>query len=100
MRGVSAATLVCKRGPMGAVAFTGDIPASLDEGEPGPGFPIEVFNVLGAGDGFMSGLLQGLARRRGLADRAEIRQCLRRLRGVAPRLHAGLSVAGRSCNSS
>ncbi|MCB2138115.1 MAG: DUF2090 domain-containing protein, partial [Rhodobacteraceae bacterium] len=24
-----------------------------------PGFPIEVFNVLGAGDGFMSGLLKG-----------------------------------------
>ncbi len=59
VRKVSAATLICKRGPMGAVAFTGDIPASLDEGESGPGFPIEVFNVLGAGDGFMSGLLKG-----------------------------------------
>ena len=59
MRGVSAATLVCKRGAAGAVAFTGDIPDSLDEGEAGPGFPIEVFNVLGAGDGFMSGLLKG-----------------------------------------
>src|SRR5690606_4160829 len=30
-----------------------------DAGETGPGFPIEVFNVLGAGDGFMSGLLKG-----------------------------------------
>ncbi|MEJ2000851.1 MAG: 5-dehydro-2-deoxygluconokinase [Maritimibacter sp.] len=59
VRKVSAATLICKRGPMGAVAFTGDIPASLDDGESGPGFPIEVFNVLGAGDGFMSGLLKG-----------------------------------------
>ncbi|MBE0552413.1 MAG: 5-dehydro-2-deoxygluconokinase [Rhodobacteraceae bacterium] len=59
VRAVSKATLVCKRGPMGAVAFTGDIPGSLDEGEAGPGFPIEVFNVLGAGDGFMSGLLKG-----------------------------------------
>ena len=59
LRGVSAATLVCKRGAAGAVAFTGDIPDSLDEGEAGPGFPIEVFNVLGAGDGFMSGLLKG-----------------------------------------
>jgi 5-dehydro-2-deoxygluconokinase len=59
VRGVSDATLVCKRGAAGAVAFTGDIPASLDEGEAGPGFPIEVFNVLGAGDGFMSGLLKG-----------------------------------------
>ncbi|WP_250955673.1 5-dehydro-2-deoxygluconokinase [Rhizobium sp. CG5] len=59
VRGVSAATLVCKRGPMGAVVFEGDIPASLDDGQTGQGFPIEVFNVLGAGDGFMSGLLKG-----------------------------------------
>jgi 5-dehydro-2-deoxygluconokinase len=59
VRAVSAATLVCKRGPMGAAAFTGAIPDSLDDGDTGPGFPIEVFNVLGAGDGFMSGLLKG-----------------------------------------
>ena len=59
VRKVSDATLVCKRGAAGAVAFTGDIPATLDEGRAGPGFPIEVFNVLGAGDGFMSGLLKG-----------------------------------------
>ena len=59
VRAVSKATLVCKRGAKGAVAFTGAIPASLDAGEAGPGFPIEVFNVLGAGDGFMSGLLKG-----------------------------------------
>jgi 5-dehydro-2-deoxygluconokinase len=59
VREVTPATLVCKRGPMGAAAFTGAIPATLDEGQSGPGFPIEVFNVLGAGDGFMSGLLKG-----------------------------------------
>ncbi len=59
VRAVSAATLVCKRGPMGAAAFAGPIPDSLDDGESGPGFPIEVFNVLGAGDGFMAGLLKG-----------------------------------------
>ena len=59
VRAVSGATLVCKRGAAGAVAFTGAIPDTLDEGEAGPGFPIEVFNVLGAGDGFMSGLLKG-----------------------------------------
>lgn len=59
VRAVSQATLVCKRGAAGAVAFTGAIPDSLDAGETGPGFPIEVFNVLGAGDGFMSGLLKG-----------------------------------------
>ena len=59
VRAVSDAVLVCKRGPMGAAAFTGAIPGTLDEGQAGPGFPIEVFNVLGAGDGFMSGLIRG-----------------------------------------
>ena len=59
VRSFSTATLVCKRGASGAVAFTGDVPDSLDDGQTGPGFPIEVFNVLGAGDGFMSGLLKG-----------------------------------------
>ena len=59
VRAVSGAVLVCKRGPMGASAFVSDIPDSLDDGLSGPGFPIEVFNVLGAGDGFMSGLLKG-----------------------------------------
>jgi 5-dehydro-2-deoxygluconokinase len=44
---------------MGASAFVGDIPDHLDQGQTGPGFPIEVFNVLGAGDGFMSGLTKG-----------------------------------------
>ena len=59
VRAVSDAALVCKRGALGAVAFEGAIPESLDDGQTGPGFPIEVFNVLGAGDGFMSGLLKG-----------------------------------------
>ncbi|HSM39694.1 MAG TPA: 5-dehydro-2-deoxygluconokinase, partial [Afifellaceae bacterium] len=59
VRNVSGATLVCKRGAAGAVAFTGVVPNNLDDGEAGPGFQIEVFNVLGAGDGFMSGLLKG-----------------------------------------
>ena len=59
VRAVTDATLVCKRGATGAVALADAIPVSLDAGQSGPGFPIEVFNVLGAGDGFMSGLLKG-----------------------------------------
>lgn len=59
VRAVSEATLVCKRGAKGAVAIEGAIPARLDDGQTGPGFPIEVFNVLGAGDGFFAGLLKG-----------------------------------------
>jgi len=59
VREISNAALVCKRGARGAVAFPGAIPDDLDAGETGPGFAIEVFNVLGAGDGFISGLLKG-----------------------------------------
>jgi len=59
VREVSKATLICKRGAAGATAYTGAIPDDLDDGESGPGFPVEVFNVLGAGDGFMGGLLKG-----------------------------------------
>ncbi len=62
VRGLTGATLVCKRGPMGAAAFVGEIPNTLEAGLSGPGFPIEVYNVLGAGDGFMSGLLRGWLR--------------------------------------
>lgn len=53
------ATLVCKRGPYGCSVFEGDIPESLDEGITVRGNPVEVMNVLGAGDAFMSGLLRG-----------------------------------------
>ncbi len=56
------ALIVCKRGPMGCVAFPGGIPASIEDGVRGPGFPVEVYNVLGAGDAFMSGFLRGYLR--------------------------------------
>lgn len=59
IRSASTATIVCKRGPMGCSVFEGNIPASLDDGVRGPGFPVEVYNVLGAGDAFMAGFLRG-----------------------------------------
>ncbi|KAB0675509.1 bifunctional 5-dehydro-2-deoxygluconokinase/5-dehydro-2-deoxyphosphogluconate aldolase [Aureimonas leprariae] len=59
VRKATDATLVCKRGAKGAVAIEGAVPATLDEAQAGTGFPIEVFNVLGAGDGFFAGLLKG-----------------------------------------
>nr|WP_208103350.1 5-dehydro-2-deoxygluconokinase [Rubellimicrobium sp. CFH 75288] len=59
VRALTGAVLVCKRGAAGAVAFPGAIPERLEDGEAGPGFAVEVFNVLGAGDGFMAGLLKG-----------------------------------------
>ena len=59
VRAITGAVLVCKRGPMGSVVFEGTIPDRLENGVEGPGFPVEVFNVLGAGDGYMAGLLKG-----------------------------------------
>lgn len=56
------ALLVCKRGADGCTAFPAAIPATLDGGVTGPGFKVEVFNVLGAGDAFMSGFLRGWLR--------------------------------------
>lgn len=62
VRARTGATLVLKRGPMGCVVFPGAIPATVDEGVRGPGFPVEVYNVLGAGDAFLSGFLRGWLR--------------------------------------
>lgn len=62
IRAASDALLVCKRGPDGCVAFPGLVPDTLDQGVVGQGFPIEVFNVLGAGDAFMAGFLRGWLR--------------------------------------
>ena len=56
------ALIVCKRGPMGCVVFPGAIPDDIEKGVRGPGFPVEVYNVLGAGDAFMSGFLRGWLR--------------------------------------
>jgi 5-dehydro-2-deoxygluconokinase len=62
LRELTKATLVVKRGPMGCVAFDGAIPGDIEKGLKGPGFPVEVFNVLGAGDAFMAGFLRGWLR--------------------------------------
>ena len=65
------ALIVVKRGPMGCVAFPGPVPDDIELGIKGPGFPVEVLNVLGAGDAFMSGFLRGWLRD------AAIEQCCR-----------------------
>ncbi|MBI5720520.1 MAG: 5-dehydro-2-deoxygluconokinase [Burkholderiales bacterium] len=72
MRELGPALLVMKRGPMGCVAFPQATPvataAGLEAGLSGPGFAVEVFNVLGAGDAFMAGLLRGWVRGEPLAE--------------------------------
>jgi 5-dehydro-2-deoxygluconokinase len=62
IRRYSDALLVCKRGAEGCVAFPGAVPGDMSAGIVGRGFPIEVFNVLGAGDAFMAGFLRGWLR--------------------------------------
>ncbi len=59
IRAHSSGTIVLKRGPMGCIVYEGEISDNLEDGIVGKGFPIEVFNVLGAGDAFMSGFLRG-----------------------------------------
>ncbi|WP_244465809.1 bifunctional 5-dehydro-2-deoxygluconokinase/5-dehydro-2-deoxyphosphogluconate aldolase [Devosia soli] len=62
IRSYSSGTIVLKRGPMGCIVYDGEIPDDLEDGIVGRGFPIEVYNVLGAGDAFMSGFLRGWLR--------------------------------------
>jgi 5-dehydro-2-deoxygluconokinase len=62
LRALTGAVLVLKRGPMGCLVFDGAIPDDLEDGIQGPGFPVEVYNVLGAGDAFMAGFLRGWLR--------------------------------------
>ncbi len=62
IRRLSSAVIVLKRGAMGCIVYEGPISDDLEAGIVGQGFPIEVFNVLGAGDAFMSGFLRGYLR--------------------------------------
>ncbi|MGH8318192.1 MAG: bifunctional 5-dehydro-2-deoxygluconokinase/5-dehydro-2-deoxyphosphogluconate aldolase [Steroidobacteraceae bacterium] len=59
VRELTPAVLVCKLGADGCVAFEGAVGTKLDSGKRVPGFDVEVFNILGAGDAFMSGFLRG-----------------------------------------
>ncbi|MEJ7136910.1 bifunctional 5-dehydro-2-deoxygluconokinase/5-dehydro-2-deoxyphosphogluconate aldolase [Amphibiibacter pelophylacis] len=54
------ATLVVKRGPLGCCVIEGEIPHDIADVPTYPGERVEVLNVLGAGDAFLSGLLASL----------------------------------------
>ena len=57
VRALTSAALVLKRGARGCTVFeSGDI-ESLSDGIVIPGFPVEVFNTVGAGDAFLSGFV-------------------------------------------
>lgn len=72
LRELTKAALVLKRGARGCVVFPDAIPKNLDDGIVHPGFPTEVFNVLGAGDGFAAGFLSGWLRDATLLDCGKI----------------------------
>lgn len=59
VREVSEATLVVKLGALGCTVIHGEIPERLEDGSIYQGIRVEVLNVLGAGDAFMSGFLRG-----------------------------------------
>ena len=59
IRDLTAATIVLKRGPLGCVVFTDDIPNRVEEGVSTPEVSVDVLNVLGAGDAFISGFMRG-----------------------------------------
>ncbi|MEP7069817.1 MAG: 5-dehydro-2-deoxygluconokinase [Usitatibacter sp.] len=68
VRKATTALLVVKLGARGCAAFEGAIPARLEAGAIHGGFPVEVFNVLGAGDAFMAGFLARWLRGANLDD--------------------------------
>lgn len=62
VRNTSVATLVLKRGAQGNSVFEKAIPDNINDSQAIPlyrGVRVEVLNVLGAGDAFMSGFLRG-----------------------------------------
>lgn len=69
LRKLCEATFIVKRGALGCMAYAGD--AVIED----RGFPVEVFNILGAGDGFAAGFLSGWLRDAPLAE------CARRANG-------------------
>jgi len=59
IRQLSDATIVLKRGPLGCVVFDAAIPGDINDGFLAEGIEVDVHNVVGAGDAFMSGFMRG-----------------------------------------
>ena len=72
IRQLTDASIVMKRGELGCVIFADEIPASSDDDTVVAGTAVEVLNVLGAGDAFLSGFLHAWLDGRTLAECARI----------------------------
>ncbi|RQS65230.1 5-dehydro-2-deoxygluconokinase [Burkholderia sp. Bp8963] len=72
VRQTTDAVLVVKRGALGCCVIEGAIPERIDDAPTFAGERVEVLNVLGAGDAFLSGLLSGLLRGRDWAEATRI----------------------------
>ena len=66
------ATLVVKRGALGCCVIEGDIPAHIDDALTYRGERVEVLNVLGAGDAFLSGLMAALLQGKDWAESTKV----------------------------
>jgi len=72
VRAYSGATLVVKRGALGCCVIEGDIPARIEDAPSYQGERVEVLNVLGAGDAFLSGLLASLLQGKDWAESTQV----------------------------
>ncbi|WP_342619433.1 5-dehydro-2-deoxygluconokinase [Rhodoferax sp. GW822-FHT02A01] len=72
VRAHSAATLVVKRGALGCCVIEGEIPARIEDAPTYRGERVEVLNVLGAGDAFLSGLLASLLQGKDWAESTRV----------------------------
>ncbi len=62
VRSLSDTTIVLKLGPLGCTVLPAEIPEHMDDLTVQQGVRVDVLNVLGAGDAFMSGFLRGWLR--------------------------------------
>jgi 5-dehydro-2-deoxygluconokinase len=72
VRELSKATLVVKRGSLGCCVMEGDIPANINDAPTYQGENVEVLNVLGAGDAFLSGLMASLLQGKTWAESTQV----------------------------
>ena len=62
IRELTSSIIVLKLGPLGCTVITNKIPESADDFKVIQGKQVDILNVLGAGDAFMSGFLRGYLR--------------------------------------